>query len=389
MTRNTEPNESVRPRLVAVSHTGLVSGAERVLLRALEAAVADGWSVSCLAPAGPLDEELGAAGVPRIAIPELKLPAGPRPVAMARLFGRWLHAAPPRIRRAAAGADLVLANGLLGLPALAAARVDAPVVWLVHDVLRRRDARVILRTCRRAVTVAVALSEAVAEPLRRLGLRVVVIPNGTPWPVEPAHPTAGPRVVGINAVLTEWKGHEVLFEAFAKLEDKNAVLECMGATFPKDVAYAERLAVRASRPDLSGRVRFLGHVADPVEQMRSWSVAVSASIDPEAAPLSVLEAMSLGVPVVGTDHGGTPEAVGEAGLLVPPRDAVALWGAIDRLLADGDLASGLVEAGLLRVEARYSLAKQEERLLSLFRDLARCGVGAGPATHPAETGTSS
>ena len=322
----------------------------------------------------------------RVAIPELKLPAGLRALAMARLLSRWLRAA-PAIRRAAAGADLVLVNGVLGVPALAAARVDAPVAWLVHDVLRRRDARAILRTCRRAITVAVALSEAVAEPLRRLGLRVVVIPNGTPWPVEPARPPAGTPIVGINALLTEWKGHEVLLEAFAKLEDRDAVLECMGAAFPKDAAYAAGLEERASRPDLSGRVRFLGHVADPLQQMRSWSVAVSASIDPEAAPLSVLEAMSLGIPVVGTDHGGTPEALGEAGLLVAPRDETRLREAIDRLLADDELARQLGEAGLRRVEARYSLAKQEERLLSLFRDLADCGVGADPATHPAETGT--
>ncbi len=53
----------MNPRMVALSGTGQVSGAERVLVRALVAATEAGWRVSCLAPPGRMTEELAGAGV--------------------------------------------------------------------------------------------------------------------------------------------------------------------------------------------------------------------------------------------------------------------------------------------------------------------------------------
>ena len=79
----------------------------------------------------------------------------------------------------------------------------------------------------------------------------------------------------------------------------------------------------------------------PLEVMRRWQVGVSASVNPEASGLGVLEGMSLGVPQVATDHGGPREVLGQAGLLVPPRDAAQLAHAIARLLDDEAIAWAL------------------------------------------------
>ena len=131
-------------RLVALSHTGLHSGAERVLGRVLAAALADGWDVRCCVPDGPFADDLRAAGIPVVEVPDLKLPGGPRPLAALRLLGRARRAS--RILRAQGRtADVVLVNGLLGLPAARLARLRVPVVWLVHDIVRRRDWRALLR----------------------------------------------------------------------------------------------------------------------------------------------------------------------------------------------------------------------------------------------------
>lgn len=369
-------------RLLAVSATGLVSGAERVLLRALVAAQERGWSVRCASPDGPLASALAEAGIQRVRIPDLKPPPGRGPRAV---LGLGLAAARGTVplRRAAAASDVVLANSLLALPALRLARGSTPVAWLVHDVIARRDLVTLLRLSRGAVTRAIAVSHAAATPLRARGIDTMVVPNGTAWPVDPAPPPDPGRrpVVGIGALITWWKGHDVLLDAIGLLE-RDVELEIMGGHFPSDSSFVHRLQARAALPDLAERVSFTGHIADPLARLRTWSVAVNASTEPEAASLAVLEALSVGVPLVATDLGGNPEEVGDAGLLVPPGDAAALASAIASILDDRALAARLRAAGPRRVAQRFALAAQVDALLDAVANVA----GRPRADQPGSTG---
>ena len=108
--------------------------------------------------------------------------------------------------------------------------------------------------------------------------------------------------------------------------------------------------------------------------MRHWSVAVVPSVEPEAGPLVVLEAMSIGVPLVATAHGGPVEVVGRAGLLVPPRDPQALAGAIRSLLDDPELWRRCSQAGPRQIEEGLSLSGQLDTLLEVVGTAAgvRC-----------------
>lgn len=365
-------------RLVAVSHTGLVSGAERVLIRVLHAARDEGWDVSCLAPDGSLATALEELGVTRHRIPDLTLPTGLRAFAFLRLVASWVRAVTP-LRRAGDGADVVLVNGLLALPALRLARLRGrvPVAWLVHDLVVRRDRLALLRRCLPAVDLAICVSAAVEQALARFPVATRVVHNGTPWPVEPLSPDPpSPPVVGCNAVLTSWKGQHVLLEAVARVARRDVIVELMGGQFPKDGDYVASLEARAARPDLAGRVRFLGHATNPVEQMRSWTVMVSASTDPEAAPLSVREAMSIGLPVVATAHGGVPEILAGAGVLVPPSHVDALAGAIGSVLADPRRFRGEQAPGRAVVAQRLCLHRQLRLLLQVLAELAQAPSGA-------------
>jgi GT2 family glycosyltransferase len=365
-----EPPAERTRRVLAVVPGAAVSGAEMVLLRDLTAARIAGWAVRCACADGPLVEELIDAGIPQVPIPDLRLPDGPRPVALARVAMRSITAA-RRLRRGVRRDEIVLANGINTLPALRIARLRSRTVFFAHDVLVREDRLRIARLGARVIDIAVAVSDAVAKPLRAIGIPTVVVHNGTAWPVAPASEIApSPPVVGCSAVLTEWKGQHVLLEAMTRVSRPDAVLELMGATLPKDGPYAAALERRAAEPDLAGRVRFLGHVADPMDRLRHWSIAVSASIDPEAGPLTALEAMSVGVPFVATDHGGVTEVLGDAGLLVPPGDADALAAAITRLLDDEQLRARCHRAGPPAIVARHlTAADQRAALLAILDEL--------------------
>jgi glycosyltransferase involved in cell wall biosynthesis len=359
----------VRGRLLAVAHTGLVSGAERVLLRVLAAAAARGWDPLVVAPGGPLVAEAARSGLATAAIPELTLPAGPRPLAAAALAARHARAA-RTLGELGQSSDLVLVNGVRALPAMRLARLRAPTAWLVHDVLEQGRWRAVIRRCGPAVDLAVAVSAAAAAPLAGAGFPVRVAWNGTPWPVDPAPRRApDPPVVGCAALVTAWKGQHVLLDAVAALGRDDVTVELIGGTFPKDAAYARSLRRRAGRPDLAGRVRLLGHVADPLARMRGWAVAVIPSVDPDAGPLVALEAMSLGLPLVVTDHGGSREVLGDAGLLVPPRDPEAMAAAIGALL-DPQRRARCWEAGRRIVAGGFVLEDRVAAMVDAVESVA-------------------
>ncbi len=359
-----------KPKIVVFCHTGLYSGAEVVLERVVSAAVRAGWSVTVLVPEGRARDQLAKAGAIVHRGPDLKLPFGSKALGMANRAVLSLEAA-RLLRREARHGDLVLINSIHALPALAVARLQVPSVWLLHQVITSRFRLALVRMTRRAGYFTVAVSEAAAAPVRELGLSVHVIHNGTPSPVPlaPDEPPTHP-VVGCAAALTKWKGQDVLLEAVAKL-DSNVHLELLGQRFPKDAAYEWSLRARAEQSDLSGRVRFLGFREDVLDVMRRWTVAVSASVDPEAVGLTTLEAMSVGIPVVGTDIGATPAIVDGAGLLVPPVDPTAMASAISRLLSDVELWRRCHRTGPTLVEEHFSLDRQLESMLHWLGTIAR------------------
>lgn len=345
--------------LVFVNSTSKVSGAEAVLLALLDLALDRGHPVTLAAPAGALLERAPGAAR-RLVLPAMGLNEGPHrgnPAAAAtRLAGRWVRAARalrPVVRESG---TRTIVNSLLALPAVSLARPHSGAAWLVHDTVHQGRQLRLVRTSRSGLRRAVAVSAATAAPLRRIRVPVVVSTNGVPWPVPAAHGTLhDPPVVGCLALLTPWKGHTVLLDAVAALPGVR--LELAGGVFPTDTAYAAALHRRAENSDLAGRVHFLGHV-DAVATMRHWDVAVSASTSPEACPLSVLEAMSLGVPVVGTDHGGTSELLrGGSGLLIPPEDSVALAAAVHRALTDAPLRVASAAAGRRSVAEHHDIAQ--------------------------------
>jgi glycosyltransferase involved in cell wall biosynthesis len=141
----------------------------------------------------------------------------------------------------------------------------------------------------------------------------------------------------------------------------------------------DRLALceQVAKAGLAAEVSFLGHQpSDRVaELMREADAVVLPSVvtsagKMEGIPVCLMEALACELPVVATRLSGTPELVkdGETGLLVPPADAGALAGAIERLLRDPALRERLGRAGRQHVLAEFELRANSEKLYEMFMD---------------------
>ncbi len=132
------------------------------------------------------------------------------------------------------------------------------------------------------------------------------------------------------------KGIEVLLDALKLLKDERLTLDVVGTG---DDSYVEQLKRMAEDNGLSERVNWLGFHENVHPFIRSADVVVCPSTVREACPLSVLESMAHGRPVITTDNGGQVEYIksGHNGVLVSPGDSAGLAEAIRGLIASPEL----------------------------------------------------
>ncbi len=128
------------------------------------------------------------------------------------------------------------------------------------------------------------------------------------------------------------------------------------------------IAAYIQRHRLEKNVMFLGWRNDAHRLMAACDIYVLPTYYPEGLPVSVLEAMGCGKPVVATQHRGCEDEVvdGVTGLLIPVRDSTALAGAIKRLLDDPSEAKRLGEAGRRRIDEHYRIEQTTAATLAAF-----------------------
>jgi glycosyltransferase involved in cell wall biosynthesis len=172
--------------------------------------------------------------------------------------------------------------------------------------------------------------------------------------------------------LVDKKGFDTLLRACALLRDRGLRFRCM---IYGDGPQREALEALTAELALTEMVSMPGAVLqdellDIYRQATVFALPcqVLDNGDRDGLPNVLVEAMAMEVPVVSTAVSGVPELVdsGDNGLLVPPRQALALADAIEALLRDPALRRRMARAGRERVLAEFDVGRNTERLLALF-----------------------
>lgn len=255
-------------------------------------------------------------------------------------------------------------------------------IYTEHSITNRRRRIRWVRPIERVVysrfDVVVGVSEEVRESLRAwLPSRAVAcVPNGIPigemskqYQERGGH---GPGRVLFVGRLTYAKGVDVLLRAVA-------IERALGRVFMLDIVgdgeERQSLEGMARSLGVSEQVSFHGYRRDLARFYEGRPVVVLPSRW-EGLPMTLLEAMGAGCPVIATRVGGVPEALdgksGDVGLLVEPEAAEALGSAIRRVMADPIFARDLGERARFRVAERYSIERTADRYLSMYSGEEGC-----------------
>lgn len=307
--------------------------------------------------------------VPRAAVVDARVP-----VSLLNLA--WHRLGTPPIEWLAGGQDVVHALHPIRIPARRAAQFVT-----VHDLdfldhpertraeIRRDYAALAPAHARSADRVVTVSQFTASQVVRRLGVdhsRVVVCsPGAPPWPARSTPTSHGPIL--FMGTLERRKNVGVLLDAYTRLLGMLPAAPPLQLAGHASPAAAEWLARIASAP-LAGHVEHLGYIAAERRQdlYRGASMLVLPSLL-EGFGLPVLEAMTIGVPVVVSDLGALPEVAGDAGQIVPADDAEALSGAMARYLTDRAFYDESVSRGIERAR-RYSWLESARTLLTAYTE---------------------
>jgi glycosyltransferase involved in cell wall biosynthesis len=311
----------------------------------------------------------------RAALPEglrtrlAPMPAGP----LLRAWQRWNT---PPIEWWTGRVDVVHGTNFVVPPARAAARLVS--VWDLTAVrypelctpTSRRYPGLVARALADGAWVHTGASSVAAEIVDHFGVdpgRVRVVAPGIDSVAagEPMAAAGRPYVLGLGTAEPR-KDFPGLVAGFDLIAEHHPDLELRIAGPPGwGDAELERAIEAATHRD---RIHRLGWVVDSQALLAGATVLAYPSLY-EGFGLPPLEAMALGVPVVATSVGSLPEVLGDAAVLVAPRQPEALADGLEGVITDASLRNRLIAAGRSRV-AGYSSAAAGDALVAIYREMA-------------------
>ncbi|MGI9301948.1 MAG: glycosyltransferase family 4 protein [Gammaproteobacteria bacterium] len=177
--------------------------------------------------------------------------------------------------------------------------------------------------------------------------------------------------IGAFSRIEPGKGQHVLLEALRLLHHEGVRFEAAFIGHVMDRGYYEDLKTKTAESGLGDRIAFREFVPDPMRYMPCFDAVVLTTFG-ETFGLVLVEAMTMGVAVVGTNAGGVPETIEHehSGLLFEPGNSRALADALERLYEDMAFRNKLARQGQLRARKKFSEERHYERLSSVLQDLS-------------------
>lgn len=376
-------------RVLYVHNSADIYGASQCLIRLFKALDRSRYIPLVVLPEdGPLRQRLEALGVEVMFHPRLS-------VITRRVFRSWrilvfflefpasVVFLRSLIRRRKI--DLVHTNtGVMVSPGLAAKLAGVPHLWHIRDWFQ--EFRGLWKPYSSYITwssaAVINVSKAVASQFPDKPI-IHVIYDGFPSDsFQSPNPEAGNDfrrrfhlgsdfVVGcVGRIKFQRKGQEVLVRAAAILKSRglHPKVIIIGSAFPGNESHSHALIALIGELGLQDRVILTGELDDVRPAYMAMNALALPSAQPEPFANVMMEAMSLGVPVIATNIGGSPEAVadGITGFLVPPADPEALADKIELLMNDPKLCERLGQAGPARVVERFSIEEMIQKTEALY-----------------------
>ncbi len=374
-------------RVLHLIDSGGMYGAEHMLLNLLPALRAIGveTALSCMSPVGSEGAEVGRRAQTR-AIPVFHVDER-RKISARGIMGiyRAIKLAQPQILHVH-GYKATISTALVNLS------LRHPMVVTYHgEAKHAADVSQYVRletSFLRHASHVVAVSEPIRRELvaRRVNSRKIsVIPNGIADPLANAPEGSGemsrrtrpfPHIVCVGRLAPE-KRLDVAIEVTAALrrELPETNLSLAGAG-PEEAALRQRV----SDLGLDKAVEFLGYVADTGTVYREADFFLLSS-DTEGSPISLIEAMAFGLPIVATSVGSVPEMVakGLEGAIVPPGDVQELVQAFRALAADKDTRSRMGQHARRRFLSQHNDSAMAQSYARMYREVLGTGSRPGGA----------
>jgi glycosyltransferase involved in cell wall biosynthesis len=236
--------------------------------------------------------------------------------------------------------------------------------WLQRRALRQFDA-------------VIAVSASIASKLRGSGVpreRIHLLINAFAADSEPLSRAAARRlldlpdapVIGWVGRLSAEKGADIALEAFARLNNPDALLLIVG-----EGREQTRLRDHADALGVSERLLWRGLVPDAGKLFPAFDAFLLSSRT-EGTPMALLEAMAANVPIVATRVGGVPDVVdASSAWLVESLDSAAMARALDELLSQPELARARAKRARERLKERFPLDPWLSQYESIYRAVLR------------------
>jgi glycosyltransferase involved in cell wall biosynthesis len=400
-------------RILYVHNSADLYGASRSLLRLLQGSDRNRFKPTVILPEdGPLRGAIEKLGVKVFVDPSL---------AIISRYSSWIilifYRFPVSVRRVIKvirkeNIDLVHTNtGVILSPGLAAKFAGVPHVWHMRESFR--EARPWLwemysKYIRGVSDRVLAVSNATAAQFSDRS-KVEVIHNG--FSLDEFAVGSNVRsefrqlfdiaekdlVTGcVGRIKWGRKGQEHLIQAaqLLKARDIASKFVVVGSPFPGNEIHLERLKQLTRDLNVEDEIIFTGELTDARPAYASMDIFILPSAYPEPFGGVVMEAMSMGLPVIATNLGGSLDQVveGITGFLVSPADPPALAARIELLANNPDLRQKMGAAGRKRIAENFSLSEMVKKIETVYNNVASTEVWreefAKPQPEPAATTSS-